>query len=168
MGLVEPSPRSVAQILNAAAAFVLLVRSLASEANVVLVTLTPFWLMQLLNAAIAEALMPRPAPKWNPAGAYFWHALNAAEFAPPDAKPRPPGKPLGKAVGMPVPDGRGRGENDARGVIFMPCCFRQVWNALSPADWVALLLTLLDAALLPQPAMARHATTTGSAQRTRC
>jgi hypothetical protein len=27
---------------------------------------------------------------------------------------------------------------------------------------------LLDEALLPQPAMARHATTAGSAQRTRC
>ena len=130
----------------AVAAFLLLRVSLASEANVVLVTVTPFCFMQLLKAAMAEALMT-PPPVRKPAGAYFWHALNAAELAPVP----PPGKPLrkpplGKAVGNAVPDGNARGEKDApgekdaRGVIFTPCCFRQVWNALSPADWVALLL----------------------------
>ena len=160
-------------MLNAAAAFLLLRVSLAREANVVLVTLTPFWLMQLLNAAMAEALMPPPPPKRNPAGAYFWHALNAAELAPPARLAKPLGKAVGKAVGKPLRVANGRGEKDAPGLTFTPCCFRQVWNALSPADWVALPVAvllaaaLLAAVLLPQPARARHATTAGSAQRRR-
>ena len=176
MGRAKPWARSTRQVLNAAAAFLLLRVSLASEANVVLVTLTPFWLMQLLKAAMAEAVMV-PPPVRKPLGAYFWHALNAAELAPVRAPPKPP---LGKAVGNALPDGNARGEKDApgekdpraRGVIFTPCCFRQVWNALSPADWVALALLLalglLDAVPPPpQPTRARHATTTGSAQRRR-
>jgi len=71
---------------------------------VVPVTLTPFWLRQLLNAASAELLIVRP----KPAGAYLAHALNAAES---------------RAARDPVKDGRGRGdrvgnalgEKDARG-----------------------------------------------------
>ena len=153
-------------MLNAAAAFLLLRVSLASEANEVLVTLTPFWLMQLLKAAMAEALMTPPVRK--PAGAYFSHALNAAEFAPLLAKP-PLGKAVGNVLGKPLPEGNGRGEKDAPGLIFTPCCFRQVWNALSPAEAVALLLALALVVVVPppQPARARHTTTAGSAQRRR-
>ncbi len=46
------------------------------------VTLTPFWLRQLLNAARAELLMARPVPPPKPAGAYLAQALNAVELRP--------------------------------------------------------------------------------------
>src|SRR5580693_2719267 len=147
------------QVRTAAAVLPVALRTSARMAAAVLpVTLTPFWLRQLLKAARAEALIvrpPKPPPK--PAGAYLAHALNAADSAA-DAVPvkdgRGRGDPLGKAVGKSV--GRAPGEKDPRGrppnspgLIVTPCCFRQVWNALSPADAVAVGLSVPAAAALP-------------------
>ena len=87
---------STRQVRIAAAVLPVALRSSARTAfAVVPVTLTPFWLRQLLNAASAELLIVRPKPPPKPAGAYLAHALNAAESrAPKD----------------PVKDGRGRGD----------------------------------------------------------
>jgi hypothetical protein len=73
-----------------------------------------------------------------------------------------------------VKDARGRALN-CPGLIVTPCCFRHVWNALSPADVRAVLAALAVAAapvllllvLLPQPASTRAAASTGSAPRMR-
>jgi hypothetical protein len=72
--------RSTRQVRTAAAALPVLLRSSAKTAlAVVPVTLTPFWLRQLLKAAKAELLTTRLKPPPNPAGAYSAQALNAAE-----------------------------------------------------------------------------------------
>lgn len=102
------------------------------------VTLTPFWLRQLLNAARAELLIARPKPAPKPAGAYLAHALNAAEPVP-EKDGRERGDPVGRAVG--VKDARGRPLN-CPGLILTPCCFRHVWNALSPAGAVPVPVAL--------------------------
>jgi hypothetical protein len=167
--------------LTALAVLPVALRSSARTAPAVVpVTLTPFWLRQLLNAASAELLIvlpdPPPNPPPNPAGAYLAHALNAAESA---------------AAKDPVKDGRGRGdlvgnalgEKDPRGrpancpgLIVTPCCFRHDWNALSLAEVAAVLVALaleVAAALLlllpllpPQPVRTSVAASTGSAPRT--
>jgi hypothetical protein len=98
-----------------------------------------------LKAARAELLIARP----KPAGAYLAHALNAAESVPKkDAPGR--GDPVGKALG--VKDARGRALN-CPVLIVTPCCFRQLWNALSAADvgvvLAALVLEVAPALLLP-------------------
>jgi hypothetical protein len=118
---------------------------------VVPVTLTPFWLRQLLNAARAELLIVRPKPPPNPAGAYLAHALNAAESLAakePVKDGRGRGDLVGKALGE--KEGRGRAPN-CPGLIVTPCCFRHVWNALSLADVAAVpvALALEVAAALP-------------------
>src|ERR1700678_1100603 len=115
------------------------------------VMVTPFWVMQLLNAARARALMlpPPPKPPPKPVGAYFSQALNAAASALLVAKPpKPPapglrcavGNAVGRAVGRALPDGKARGLN----VVLTPCDFRQVSNALNAAlpDELALAVGL--------------------------
>src|ERR1700691_624583 len=162
---------STRQVLTAAAVLPVALRNSARMAGAVLpVTLTPFWVRQLLKAARAEALIvrpPKPPPK--PAGAYLAHALNAAESAPDKVPVKDGcgrGDPLGKAVGKSV--GRAPGEKDpcgrapnSPGLTVTPCCFRQVSNALSAADVVAVGLAVAAAAaaallplLPPQPASA--------------
>jgi hypothetical protein len=116
---------------------------------VVPVTLTPFWLRQLLNAARAELLIVRPKPPPKPAGAYLAHALSAAESLlenEPEKDGRGRGDLVGNALGEKDP--RGRPAN-CPGVIATPCCFRHVWNALSLADVVALALEVAAALLVP-------------------
>jgi hypothetical protein len=138
------------------------------------VTLTPFEPRQLLKAARAELLIALPfGPPAMPDGAYLAQALNATEFwAPKDA----PGRgdlvgraPVGTAPGEKDPVGRAPG-CPCPGVTFTPCCFRHVWNALSPADAVALLDAPPAAALPllpPQPASSSAPASAGSAPRMR-
>jgi hypothetical protein len=167
--------RSTRQVRDAAAVLPVAFRSSAKIAlAVVPVTLTPFWVRQLLKAARAELLIVRPKPRPRPVGAYLAHALNAVESVPekePEKEGRGRGDPVGNAVG--VKDARGRAPN-CPGLIVTPCCFRHVWNALSLADAVEVLLALaleVAAALLPpvpppQPASISVAANTGSAPRT--
>ena len=125
--------RSTRQVRSAAAVLPVALRSSAKMAlAVVPVTLTPFWLRQLLNAFNAELLTTRLKPPPKPVGAYLAHALNAAEsWAEPEkdgrgrAEPEKDGRadPVGKAVG--VKDPRGRAPN-CPGLIVTPCCFRHV------------------------------------------
>jgi hypothetical protein len=163
--------------LNAVAVLPVLLRTSASTAlAVVPVSLTPCELMQLLKAARVEALIAWPPPRPKPAGAYFWHALNAAESAL--AKdPRGRDDPLGNARRVKDPVGRAPGEKDppgrppnCPGVIFTPCCFRHDWNALSLAVDVALAELLLAADALPllpppHPASKSAPATAGNAAR---
>ncbi len=171
LGVGTAGWRSTRQVLTAAAVFPVLLRSSARMAPAVVpVTLTPFWLRQLLKAAKAELLIARPKPPPKPAGAYLAHALNAAESRL-EIDGRGRGDLVGKAVG--VKDARGRAPN-CPGLIVTPCCFRQAWNALSLADAVAVALALVvDVApalllpLPPQPASISVTTSTGSAPRMR-
>ena len=99
--------------------------------------------------------------------------MNAAEsLAEPLKDPRGNGDPdgngdlVGKAVGR-VPgekDAPGRPPNSP-GLIVTPCCFRQVWNALSFADAVVLALAL-GLVVEPAPALL-PAAATGQQQRRR-
>jgi len=174
-GVGEVGWMSTRQVRTAAAVLPVALRNSARTAlAVVPVTLTPFWLRQLLNAASAELLIVRPKPPPKPAGAYLAHALNAAESrAPKD--PVKDGRGRGDLVGNALgeKDPRGRPAN-CPGLIVTPCCFRHVWNALSLADVVALalevaaalLLLLLLLPLLPQPVSTSVAASTGSAPRT--
>jgi hypothetical protein len=138
--------------------------------SVVPVTVAPFWLMQLLNAAMAEALTPwnpPPKPSLMPAGAYFAQSLKAVAFAPP-------ANPPGRLVNEPV--GRGRGEavengwaplvRNAPGWTFTPCAFRQDWKAaveaedVDDAEGLAVAPVAATGVLLlepPQAVRARHA-----------
>jgi hypothetical protein len=96
------------------------------------------------------------------------HALNAAESVPKkDAPGR--GDPVGKALG--VKDARGRALN-CPVLIVTPCCFRQLWNALSAADvgvvLAALVLEVAPALLLllpPQPVSTTAAASAASVPR---
>src|ERR1700685_1315269 len=149
---------STRQVLTAAAVLPVALRTSARMAAAVLpVTLTPFWLRQLLKAGRAEALIvrpPKPPPK--PAGAYLAHALNAAESAAdkvPVKDGRGRGDPLGKAVGRAPGEKEAPGEKDpcgrapnSPGLTVTPCCFRQVSNALSAADAVVVGLAVEAAA----------------------
>jgi hypothetical protein len=176
-GVGEVGWMSTRQVRTAAAVLPVALRNSAKTAfAVVPVTLTPFWLRQLLNAASAELLIvrpkPPPKPPPEPAGAYLAHALNAAESrAPKD--PVKDGRGRGDLVGNALgeKDPRGRPAN-CPGLIVTPCCFRHVWNALSFADVVALALEVAAALLVlpllpPQPVSTSVAASTGSAPRTR-
>src|SRR5215469_1857749 len=166
------------QVRSAAAVLPVLLRSWEKIALAVLpVTLTPFAARQLLKAARAEALIARLAPPPKPAGAYLAQAWKADALAPvKDGRGRP--DPVGNAPREKDPVGKARGEKDPvgrpanrLGETVTPCCFRQVWKALRPADDVALAVEDAVVAALPppppppQPASKNATATAGSATR---